>query len=80
MKKDQQTPNTPAVTLYWALQKAFDVMDAKGGTTQAVKRHHDASVHVRKRLVEMGFGLIAEKNLNRILLLDLFVILQNRLN
>ncbi|MEK6982587.1 MAG: aminotransferase class V-fold PLP-dependent enzyme [Candidatus Micrarchaeota archaeon] len=60
-EKDQQTPNTPAVTLYWALQKAFDVMDAKGGTTQAVKRHHDASVHVRKRLVEMGFGLIAEK-------------------
>ena len=27
----------------------------------AVKRHHDASAHVRKRLAGMGFQLIAEK-------------------
>jgi serine---pyruvate transaminase len=60
-EQDQQTPNTPAITLFWALQKAFDVMDSKGGVSAAVKRHHDASVHVRKRLSAMGFGLIAEK-------------------
>lgn len=60
-EQDQQTPNTPAITLFWALQKAFDVLDRKGGVPAAVKRHHDASVHVRKRLSEMGFQLIAEK-------------------
>ncbi|MBI5227755.1 alanine--glyoxylate aminotransferase family protein [Candidatus Micrarchaeota archaeon] len=58
---DQQTPNTPAVTLFWALQKAFDVLDEKGGLPATVKRHHEASEYVRKRLASMGFGLIAEK-------------------
>ncbi len=60
-EQDQQTPNTPAISLFWALQKAFDVMESKGGIPSAVKRHHDASVHVRKRLAGMGFELIAEK-------------------
>ncbi len=60
-EQDQQTPNTPAITLFWALQKAFDVLDRKGGVPAAVRRHHDASEHVRKRLGEMGFQLIAEK-------------------
>jgi aspartate aminotransferase-like enzyme len=60
-EQDQQTPNTPAISLFWALQKAFDVMEGKGGIPAAVKRHHDASVHVRRRLTDMGFQLIAEK-------------------
>ncbi len=60
-EQDQQTPNTPAISLFWALQKAFDVMESKGGVKAAVKRHHDASVHVRSRLQKMGFGMIAEK-------------------
>lgn len=58
--KDQQTPNTPAVTLFWALQKAFDVIDGKGGMQGCVKRHAEAALHVRKRLGEMGLKLIAE--------------------
>ncbi len=60
-EKDQQTPNTPAVTLFWALQEAFNVLDRKGGLSATVKRHHDASEYTRKRLSEMKFGLIAEK-------------------
>lgn len=60
-QKDKQTPNTPAVSLFWALQKAFDVMDRNGGVPGAVKRHMDLSAHVRMRVHEMGFGLIAEK-------------------
>jgi aspartate aminotransferase-like enzyme len=60
-EQDQQTPNTPAITLFWALQKAFDVLDSKGGLPGAVKRHADASAHTRKRLTDMGFSLIAEK-------------------
>ena len=60
-EKDQQTPNTPAVSLFWALQKAFDVLDHGGGLTGAVKRHADAAEHVRKRLTGMGFKLVAEE-------------------
>ena len=61
-EKDKQTPNTPAITLFWALQKAFDVLDSKGGLTACVKRHADASVYTRKRLQQLGFALIPEKN------------------
>ncbi len=60
-EQDQQTPNTPAITLFWSLQKAFDVLDAKGGIPSSVKRHADAAAHVRKRIVAMGFPLTAEK-------------------
>ncbi|MBD3210047.1 aminotransferase class V-fold PLP-dependent enzyme [Candidatus Micrarchaeota archaeon] len=60
-EKDRQTPNTPAITLFWALQKAFDVLDKKGGAEACVRRHAEAAEHTRKRLAGMGFGLIAEK-------------------
>lgn len=60
-EKDRQTPNTPAVSLFWALQKAFDVLDRNGGLEACAKRHADAAAYVRGRLEGMGFGLIAEK-------------------
>ncbi|MEK6979652.1 MAG: aminotransferase class V-fold PLP-dependent enzyme [Candidatus Micrarchaeota archaeon] len=60
-EKDQQTPNTPAVSLFWALQKGFDVLDRKGGLESCISRHADAAAHVRKRLTSLGFKLIAER-------------------
>ncbi len=60
-ERDKQTPNTPAITLFWALQKALDVIDKKGGLDACVKRHAEAAAHTRKRLTEMGLQLIAEK-------------------
>jgi aspartate aminotransferase-like enzyme len=60
-EKDKQTPNTPAISLFWALQKAFDVLDSGGGLPACVKRHADAALHTRKKLLELGFKLIAEK-------------------
>lgn len=60
-EKDQQTPNTPAISLFWALQKAFDVLDRNGGLPATVKRHGDAAAYTRKRLTGMGFKMIAEK-------------------
>lgn len=60
-EKDHQTPNTPAISLFWALQKAFDVLDKNGGLPATVKRHGDAAAYTRKRLIEMGFKMIAEK-------------------
>ena len=59
-EKDQQTPNTPAVSLFWALRAAFDVLDRNGGLVAAVKRHSDAAAHTRVRLSKMGFSFIAE--------------------
>jgi len=59
-EKDQQTPNTPAVSLFWALQKAFDVLDHNGGVPAAVKRHGEMAEYSRKRLSEMGFKMMAE--------------------
>ncbi len=59
-EKDKQTPNTPAVTLFWALQKAFDVIDRTGGLDSCIKRHAETAAHVRERLVEMGLPIIAE--------------------
>ncbi len=59
-EKDRQTPNTPGISLFWALQAAFNVLVNKGGVPAAVKRHADAAAHVRKRLTELGFGIIAE--------------------
>jgi len=61
LEKDGQTPNTPAITVFWALQKAFDVLDGNGGLPACIKRHADVAAHTRKRLQEMGFGMIAEK-------------------
>ncbi len=60
-EKDQQTPNTPAISLFWALQEAFNVLDRKGGVQAAVKRHLEAAAHVRIRITKMGFPLIAER-------------------
>ncbi|MBU0592022.1 alanine--glyoxylate aminotransferase family protein [Candidatus Micrarchaeota archaeon] len=60
-EKDKQTPNTPAISLFWALQKAFDVLDNNGGLNGCVKRHKAAAEHTRKRILGMGLDLIAEK-------------------
>jgi aspartate aminotransferase-like enzyme len=60
-EKDRQTPNTPAISLFRALRKAFDVLDRGGGVPAAVKRHAAAAEYTRKRLSEMGFGMIAEE-------------------
>ena len=60
-EKNRQTPNTPAITLFWALQKAFDVIDEKGGVQAAVKRHAAAAEYTRKRLKDMGLSIIAEQ-------------------
>jgi len=59
-EKDQQTPNTPAISLFRALQKSFDVFERQGGLPACVKRHADAAAYTRKRLTVMGFPLIAE--------------------
>jgi len=59
--KNGQTPFTPAVSLMWALQKSFDMLDEAGGIKAAVKKHKELSSYVQKKVVELGFELIPEK-------------------
>lgn len=59
--KDHQTPNTPAVSLFFALQKAFDIMDRNGGLEGAIIRHAELSEYVRRKVQEFGFKLIPHK-------------------
>src|SRR3989344_5159676 len=60
-QKNHQTPNTPAISLFYALQRAFDILDEKGGLEACVDRHAQASQYVRARLLNLGFSLIAEQ-------------------
>jgi aspartate aminotransferase-like enzyme len=60
-EKNKQTPNTPAISLFRALRTAFDIMDREGGPAAWAKRHEQAAKHVRARLQEMGFSMIAEQ-------------------
>ena len=59
-EKNCQTPNTPAISLFRALRAAFDIMDKAGGPKGWAKKHMDAAAHVRARLQDMGFPMIAE--------------------
>jgi aspartate aminotransferase-like enzyme len=60
-EKNQQTPNTPAISLFRALRAALDIMDQEGGPDAWAKRHSQAAARVRERLGRMGFGMIAEQ-------------------
>lgn len=58
--KNQQTPNTPAVSLFQAMRKSLDIIDREGGMPAWAKKHAEISAYVRSRITEMGFSLIPE--------------------
>jgi len=60
-KEKGQTPNTPAITVYWAIQKCYDHIDREGGIPAWVEKHRVVSEYVRGRVTEMGLELIPEK-------------------
>jgi aspartate aminotransferase-like enzyme len=59
-QKNQQTPNTPAISLFRALRKAFDSIDGQGGMPAWHKKHNSIAEHVRFRIRGMGLRLIPE--------------------
>lgn len=59
-QKNSQSPNTPAISLFYALRKAFDIIDAGGGMGPWVEKHIRESGYVRSRIESMGYGLIPE--------------------
>lgn len=56
----RETPFTPAVSLMYALDVAFNLL-FKEGLDARIERHRKAGEFARKALAGMGFGLFAEK-------------------
>lgn len=53
-----QTPWTPAVSLYYGLDKALDMMEAEG-LEQITSRHEAIGEYTRRRVQELGLRLLA---------------------
>jgi len=53
-----QTPATPAITLYYALQAALDLLEAEG-LSNVYARHHRLATKVRAGVRELGLELFA---------------------
>lgn len=60
VRDKKQTPFTPAIPLYYALDAAFSYMDRTGGIEGSIKRHKAAAEFCRKRLTEMNQKIVAE--------------------
>ncbi len=58
--KNKQTPNTPAVSLFYAFRKALDIIDSAGGFSSWSQKHIKESEYVRSRITSMGLKLIPE--------------------
>jgi aspartate aminotransferase-like enzyme len=58
--KNQQTPNTPAISLFRSMRKSFDIIDQEGGMPGWVEKHKSISQHVRSRITSLGLKLIPE--------------------
>ena len=54
-----QTPFTPAVSLYYGLDMALDMMYQEG-QEQTNARHHAVAEHTRRRIKGLGLSLLAE--------------------
>lgn len=58
--KNKQTPNTPAISLFYSLRKALDVIDSAGGFAPWHEKHAKEAEYVRSRITSMGLKLIPE--------------------
>ena len=59
-QKNQQTPSTPAISIYYSLRKCLDIIDREGGIEKWAQKHKAASEYVQSRVKGMGFKLIPE--------------------
>ena len=55
-----QTPNTPNVNLFWALEAALDNALADGGVEARVARYKECSGILRKGMKDMGLKLLLD--------------------
>ncbi len=54
-----ENPNTPAVSLIWALAKSIELIE-KESINEFIARHKDFAQIVREKIVQMGFKLVVE--------------------
>lgn len=59
-EKKNQTPNTPNVNLFWALEVALDNALADGGVEARVARYKECAGILRKGMKEMGLKLLLD--------------------
>ncbi|MFN3910215.1 MAG: pyridoxal-phosphate-dependent aminotransferase family protein [Candidatus Anstonellaceae archaeon] len=55
-----ETPTTPAISLFWALEKSIEIIEKEGLEKFASKQKTYAD-YVKKRLVQMGFRLVVDE-------------------
>jgi aspartate aminotransferase-like enzyme len=58
-----QTPFTPAITILYGLRKGLELI-LKEGLDENFERHRTMAQHVRKRIREMGYDMLAESPSN----------------
>ncbi len=56
-----QTPYTPAVSLFFALEEALKIIDEEG-IENRIKRHRELSAFIRRWVIESGLELFPELN------------------
>ncbi|MFH0927808.1 MAG: aminotransferase class V-fold PLP-dependent enzyme [Candidatus Micrarchaeota archaeon] len=55
-----ENPNTPAISLMYALQKALDLLENNGGLPAFIAHHQKLSEIARDEIEKMGFKLVVE--------------------
>ncbi|MEM4209594.1 MAG: aminotransferase class V-fold PLP-dependent enzyme, partial [Candidatus Anstonellaceae archaeon] len=55
-----ETPTTPAISLFWALEKSLELIE-KEGLENFSLRHKRYAQHVREKIKQMGFELVVSE-------------------
>ncbi|MEM2963091.1 MAG: alanine--glyoxylate aminotransferase family protein [Candidatus Anstonellales archaeon] len=59
--KKFQTPNTPAISLMYGLQAAFELCEERGGMSANIERHRRGGEMARRFVKDIGYEVFAEE-------------------